>query len=143
MKEQEVEIIIQRAKELFPGAKSWIINANNSQFISRDFKDLIRVSGMTHVRTSPYYLQSKDKIEQSHQTLKQESIHPRCPLYLDQAKRIASDNVVDYYNNDRLHNSLGYITTKDKMKGREKEIFRMREQRLELARKRRKLANVT
>jgi putative transposase len=30
------------------------------QFIARDFKEFIRISGMTHVRTSPNYPQSKD-----------------------------------------------------------------------------------
>jgi putative transposase len=140
MKEQDVEIIIQRARELFPGEKPRIISDNGPQFIARDFKDFIRISGMTHVRTSPYYPQSNGKIERWHQTLKKESIRPRCPVNLDDAKRIVSD-FVTHYNNARLHSSLGYITPKDKMEGREKEIFRMREQRLEAAREQRKMNN--
>jgi len=27
---------------------------NGSQFISRDFKEFIRIAGMTHMKTSPY-----------------------------------------------------------------------------------------
>jgi len=140
MKEQDIEIIIQRAREFFPGEKPRIISDNGPQFIARDFKDFIRVSGMTHVRTSPYYPQSNGKIERWHQTLKKESIRPRCPVNLDDAKRIVGDFVA-YYNNVRLHSSLGYIAPKDKMEGHEQEIFRMREQRLEAAREQRKMNN--
>jgi putative transposase len=138
MKEQDVEIIIQRARELFPGEKPRIISDNGPQFIARDFKEFIRVSGMTHVRTSPYYPQSNGKIERWHQTLKKESIRPRCPVNLKDAQRIVND-FVDYYNNVRLHSSLGYVAPRDKMEGRENEIFKMRDQRLAAARQQRKI----
>jgi len=55
MTEAEVEIILQRAREKYPEAKPRIISDNGSQFIARDFKEFIRIAGMTHVRTSPYY----------------------------------------------------------------------------------------
>ena len=38
-------------------------NERRSQFIAKDFKEFIRISGMTHVRTSPFYPQSNGKIE--------------------------------------------------------------------------------
>lgn len=40
------------------------------QFIAIDFKEFIRISGMTHVRTSPFYPQSNGKIERWHKSLK-------------------------------------------------------------------------
>jgi transposase InsO family protein len=61
MKEADVEVILERAKEKCPEAKPRIISDNGPQFIARDFKEFIRISGMTHVRTSPYYPQSKDQ----------------------------------------------------------------------------------
>jgi transposase InsO family protein len=64
MKEQEVEIILQRAVEKFPDAKPRIISDNGPQFIAKDFKEFIRICGMTHVRTSPFYPQSNGKIVQ-------------------------------------------------------------------------------
>jgi transposase InsO family protein len=60
MKEADIEVILERAKEKYPEAKPRIISDNGPQFIARDFKEFIRISGMTHVRTSPYYPQSKD-----------------------------------------------------------------------------------
>src|SRR6202047_2810950 len=63
MRETDVEVILQRAKEKYLEAKPRIISDNGPQFIARDFKEFIRISGMTHVRTSPYYPQSHGKIE--------------------------------------------------------------------------------
>ena len=55
MTESDVELVMQRAKEKYPDARPRIISDNGPQFIAKDFKEFIRVSGMTHVRTSPYY----------------------------------------------------------------------------------------
>jgi len=60
MKEADIETILERAKEKYPQARPRIISDNGPQFIARDFKEFIRISGMTHVRTSPYYPQSKE-----------------------------------------------------------------------------------
>jgi len=44
--------------------------------LARDFKEFIRICGMTHVRTSPFYPQSNGKLERWHQSLKSECIRP-------------------------------------------------------------------
>jgi transposase InsO family protein len=49
MRETDIEVILQRAKEKYPEAKPRIISDNGPQFIARDFKEFIRISGMTHV----------------------------------------------------------------------------------------------
>ncbi len=66
MAEADIEIIMQRAMEMFPGVAPRIISDNGPQFIAKDFKEFIRISGMKHVRTSPYYPQSNGKIERWH-----------------------------------------------------------------------------
>jgi transposase InsO family protein len=55
MTEADIEIILQRAREKYPEAPPRIISDNGPQFIAKDFKEFIRVSGMTHVRTPPFY----------------------------------------------------------------------------------------
>jgi putative transposase len=80
-----VEIILQRAKEKVPDARPGIISDNGPQFIAKDFKEFIRVSGVTHVETAPYYPQSNGKIERWHGTLKRECIRLSTPLSLDDA----------------------------------------------------------
>ena len=72
MTEAEIEIVLQRAREKYPEAKPRIISDNGPQFIARDFKEFIRIAGMTHVRTSPSYSQSNGKLERWHKSLKSE-----------------------------------------------------------------------
>ena len=61
MTEADIEIILERAKELHPESKPRIISDNGPPFIAKDFQEFIRISGMTHVRTSPYYPQSNGR----------------------------------------------------------------------------------
>jgi hypothetical protein len=137
MEESDVQTIIQRAREAYPDARPRIISDNGPQFIAKDFKEFIRIAGMTHVRTSPYYPQSNGKIERWHKTLKSDCIRPRVPLSLDDARRIVSEYVT-HYNHVRLHSAIGYITPKDKLDGRDKQIFDERDRKLAEARERRR-----
>jgi putative transposase len=136
MEEIDVETIIQRAREAYPDARPRVISDNGPQFIAKDFKEFIRVCGMTHVKTSPYYPQSNGKIERWHKTLKGDCIRVLVPLSLDDARRIVVD-YVGYYNNVRLHSAIGYITPRDKLAGCETEIFATRDRKLAEARQRR------
>jgi transposase InsO family protein len=61
MTEADIGIILHRAKELQLEARPRIISDNGPQFIAKDFKEFIRISGMTHIRTSPFYSQSNGK----------------------------------------------------------------------------------
>lgn len=87
MTEPQIELLIQRAKEKYPDAKPRIISDNGPQFIAKDFKQFVRICGMTHVRTSPFYPQSNGKLERFHKTIKSECIRPGTPLSLDDARR--------------------------------------------------------
>ena len=136
MTEAEIEIILQRAKEKYPEAKPRIISDNGPQFIARDFKEFIRISGMTHVRTSPYYPQSNGKIERWHKSIKAECIRPRTPLTKEDALRLIGE-YVEHYNTVRLHSATGYITPADMLAGRQVEILAERDRRLEQARQQR------
>jgi transposase InsO family protein len=137
MTEGDVEIILLRAHEKYPETQPRIISDNGPQFIAKDFKEFIRICGMTHVRTSPYYPQSNGKIERWHGSLKRECIRPGTPLSLEDARRLIS-GYVEHYNTVRLHSAIGYVTPKDKLEGREREIFEARDRKLEAAREARK-----
>ena len=138
MTEAEVELVIERAKERYPEARPRIISDNGPQFLARDFKEFIRLSGMTHVKTSPYYPQSNGKLERYHQSIKRECIRPRTPLCLEDARRIVGE-YVEHYNNVRLHSAIGYVAPADKLAGREQEIWAERDRKLEAAREERKV----
>jgi putative transposase len=142
MKEFDMEVVVQRALEKFPGEHPRIITDNGPQFIARDFKDFIRLMGLTHVRTSPYYPQSNGKLERWHGSIKRECIRPACPESLEEALRLVA-SYVDDYNHVRLHSALGYITPADKLNGLDAVIFAERDRKLEEARERRKQARRT
>lgn len=136
MKEADVEIVLQRAKETFPAARPRIISDNGPQFVAKDFKEFIRLSGMTHVRTSPYYPQSNGKLERWHGTLKQDCLRKGVPLSIEEA-RVLVAQFVEHYNSQRLHSAIGYVTPEDRLAGRQQAIFAARDQKLAAARERR------
>lgn len=137
MTEAEVEMILQRAREKFPQARPRIISDNGPQFLSKDFKEFIRISGMTHVKTSPYYPQSNGKMERYHKTIKKTCIRVCTPLTLADAIRIVTE-FVEQYNGRRLHSAIGYITPQDKLAGKAESILAQREAKLAAARQARK-----
>jgi transposase InsO family protein len=136
MTEADVEIILQAAREKYPDAKPRIISDNGPQFIARDFKEFIRISGMTHVRITPFYPQSNGKLERWHQSLKSECIRPGTPLTLEDANRLI-EQYVEHYNTVRLHSAIGFITPADMLAGRQAEIHAARDRKLEQARQER------
>jgi putative transposase len=142
MGEGVVEIIIQRAREMYPNERPRIISDNGPQFIAKDFKEFIRICGMTHVKTSPYYPQSNGKIERFHRTIKGDCLRTQTPLSLEDARRLVT-NYVAHYNQVRLHSAIGYIAPKDMLEGRAKEIFDARDCKLAEARERRKTMRQT
>ncbi len=81
---------------------------------------------------------SNGKIERWHRSLKSECIRPGTPLSLEDARRLVA-RYVEHYNTVRLHSAIGYITPRDMLEGRQQEIFRQRDEKLEAARERRKL----
>jgi putative transposase len=137
MTEQDELVVLQRAKEKFPNETPRIISDNGAQFVAKDFKEFIRICGMTHVRTSPYYPQSNGKLERFHGSIKGECLRPGTPLSLEDAQRITG-RYVEHYNQVRLHSAIGYVAPADKLAGRETEIFAARDRKLAEARERRK-----
>ncbi len=139
MTEADIEIIIEKAREKCPGTRPRIISDNGPQFMAKDFKEYVRLCGMSHVRTSPYYPQSNGKVESWHKTLKRECVRPSAPRSIEEARRSVS-GFVDKYNNKRLHSGIGYITPRDMLAGRQTEIHKAREERVKKAREARKLS---
>ena len=137
MKESDIELVLQRALENFPQARPRIISDNGPQFVAKDFKEFIRLAQLTHVRTAPHYPQSNGKKERWFGTFKREALRPKTPLNLEQAREVTAE-FVGHYNDVRLHSAIGYIAPKDKLEGREKEIWAQRDAKLEDAREHRR-----
>jgi transposase InsO family protein len=129
MREADIELIVQRALEAYPGEHPRVISDNGPQFVAEDFKQFVRLVGLTHVRTSPYYPQSNGKKERWYKTLKSEAIRRKTPLSLADAIEVVAA-FVEYYNDVRLHSALGYVTPRAMLEGRAAAIAAERQTKL-------------
>jgi len=65
-------------------------------------------------------------------------MHPsRCAVFLNDARRIV-EKYIEHYNTIRLHRAIGYVSPADKLNGRDQQIFKERDIKLEQARGQRK-----
>ena len=70
------------------------------------------------------------------QIAQRKCIRPGTPLSLEDARRLV-EGYVEHYNNVRLNSAIGYITPKDALAGRQKEIHAEWDRKLETARQQR------
>ena len=112
------EILVTQAKELFPGAENVrVISDNGSQFISKDFKELLVFLEFGHTLTSTNHPQSNGKLERFNRTLKTEHVRRSAYVnYQDACIRMAQ--WIAYYNCERLHSAIHYLTPDDVFNGR-------------------------
>ena len=129
MKAQDVAIVFQKAKEAYPNARPRCISDNGKQYKCKEFIRYIKENNYTQVTTSPYYPQSNGKQERWHGTIKSECIRIQCPINFDDANKIIG-KYVEHYNEERLHSAIGYISPKDKLAGKEDEIWKHRDRKL-------------
>ena len=131
-----IAIGTEKGKEKFPDARPRMISDNGPQFISKDFKEFIRLSGFTHVRTAFYYPQSNGKIERFHGTIKREEIRRQSYLSIEDARRHIT-SYIDHYNTERLHSAIKYLTPEDVLMERVDARLKERQQKLAAAKQRR------
>lgn len=112
------EILLAETAELYPEAENpRIISDNGSQFISKDFKELVAFLEFGHTLTSANHPQSNGKLERFNKTLKNE--HVRRTAYLDyQDAGVRMAQWIAYYNSQRLHSAIWYLTPNDVFNGR-------------------------
>ena len=135
MKDFDCNIVIAKAVEKFPEAMAFnvkVISDNGKQYTGCEFRCMLGAFGFSHITTSPYYPQSNGKMERWHKTLKIDigPKHLNDPVH---GQRII-DGFVKHYNEIRLHSSIGYVTPKDMLEGRQKAILDARDAKLEAAR---------
>jgi transposase InsO family protein len=107
------EILVAQTKELYPEAKNpQIISDNGSQFISKDFAELLMLLEIGHTLTSANHPQSNGKLERFNRTLKTEHVRRAAYInYQDACLRMAG--WIAYYNSERLHSAIWYLTPND------------------------------
>jgi len=107
------EILVAETMELYPEATGVrLICDNGSQFISKDFKELLVLLELKQTFTSANHPQSNGKLERFHKTLKTEHVRRSAYInYQDACVRMAQ--WIAYYNSERLHSAIWYLTPND------------------------------
>lgn len=130
----DVERVLQRARELYPGASPSLISDNGSQFVSVQFKGFLADCGYQQRRTAVSYPQSNGKMERQFRTTKEE-LRLRPILDFDDLVEQVNE-IITHYNTQRYHSAIGYVTPQDVLEGRDGQIKRERRAKLEEARDR-------
>ena len=143
MESFDVEMVLRRAREDWlsnEAQEARLITDNGSQYLSRDFKYYLREVGMRHSRSAPAHPQSNGKIERFHGTVKSEHFRKTPKISLSQMKAELG-RWIEYYNKERLHSALGYVSPFDVIFDRREKITKIREEKLLLGKSKRAKQN--
>jgi len=127
------EILVAETKEQYPAAKNVrLISDNGSQFISKDFEELLALLEFGHTRASANHPQSNGKLERFNRTLKTEHVRRSAYInYKDACVRMA--RWIAYYNSERLHSAVYYLTPNDVFYNRTAQRLAERKEKLHTA----------
>jgi transposase InsO family protein len=102
-----------------------LLSDNGPAYLSKELKRFLKRKDIEHIRGAPYHPMTQGKIERYHRSLKNivKLQHYYSPSQLTEA----IDDFVDYYNNQRYHESLDNMTPAVIFYGKEKEVQSKRE----------------
>ena len=104
--------------------KPRLLSDIGSCYISGELAGWLSDQRMDHVRGAPFHPQTQGKIERWHQTMKNRVLLENYYLPGDLEQQIGT--FVEYYNNERYHESLNNVTPADVYFGQDKSIIRER-----------------
>ena len=103
-----------------------LLTDNGSGYVSRAFRDYLRLVGISHILAAPFHPQTNGKMERYYHTLKQEV--NQVPYEFPSQLETALADFVSYYNFRRYHIALGNVTPADVIQGRRAQILHRRKE---------------
>jgi transposase InsO family protein len=123
-----------------PLARPEIRSDNGSCFISKEFHGVLEHYGLTHVKIRPHCPEENGIMERSNRTVR-EALEEQEPVSRYEAEA-ALGRIIEWYNHERLHSSLGYLRPIDYYRGDPKTQHETRRKKLAAARHRRREKNL-
>jgi putative transposase len=102
-----------------------LLSDNGPCYISGELKSYLKRLDMRHIRGAPRHPQTQGKIERYHRSLK--NIVKLQNYYLPGELELEIGRFVEYYNNQRYHESLNNLTPADVYFGRARQILSKRD----------------
>jgi len=102
-----------------------LLSDNGSCYINSELAEYIEDNGMSHVKGKPNHPQTQGKIERYHRSMKNVVKLENYYYPEDLIQRL--EEFVDYYNNQRYHESIYNLTPSDAYFGRDNEILNQRQ----------------
>lgn len=121
-----------------------LLSDNGPAYVSKELREYLQNQGMAQSHGAPYHPMTQGKIERYHRSLKNEINLQNYYLPWELEQEIG--RFIEYYNNQRYHESLDNVTPADVYYGRHHEIISRREilkQKTLKARKRYNLTQLT
>ena len=102
-----------------------LLSDNGPCYVSSELKKYLKDQEMNHTRGAPYHPQTQGKIERYHRSMK--NVIKLDNYYLPGDLELEIRKWVDYYNNERIHESLDNVTPSDMYFGRKEKILTQRD----------------
>jgi transposase InsO family protein len=113
-----------RMTEVPVADRTKLLSDNGPGYISRAFRDYLKLVEIKHILAAPYHPQTNGKLERYHQTLKRDVNQVPYEMPSDLEEALAA--FVNYYNYRRYHKALGNVTPADVLNGRKERILQRR-----------------
>ena len=136
---KSVALELQAALEALKGAKPRVVHDHGSEFVNRDVAAVIKTHNLIDIKTKPRHPQSNGIVERFNGTVRDETDNAYGTNYLQAEAIIAK--LMHYYNEERLHATLGYMTPATWHRGHPEEVRDERARRIAAARAQRRLIN--
>jgi len=136
----EVADIIATALEKVPGTRPRIVRDNGSQFVSKEWREVIRHFEVEEIPIRVRHPESNGRIERYHRSVREEAFGDDEKEDYYQARDLL-DQWVKYYNQERLHSALNYLRPVDYYMGNPEVLMAERKKKLTNAKARRKDVN--
>jgi putative transposase len=120
--------------------KPEIRSDNGSCYLSREFHGVLEHYGLTHVKIKPHCPEENGIMERSNRTVR-EALEEEELTGRYQAQE-AIGRIINWYNQERLHSSLGFLRPIDYYRGEPKAMHEARRSKLAAARHRRREKNL-